>query len=63
MFGSAKYDEPDGEAKKEIDAQQEKAMTEIKREAGSIAVAVAEKVLGEEINEEKHARLIQETIA
>ncbi|MEK7494141.1 MAG: F0F1 ATP synthase subunit B [Patescibacteria group bacterium] len=50
-------------AKKEIDAQQEKAMTEIKREAGSIAVAVAEKVLGEEINEEKHARLIQETIA
>lgn len=50
-------------AKKEIDAQQEKAMTEIKREAGSIAILVAEKVLGEEINEERHARLIKEAIA
>ncbi|MEK7487842.1 MAG: F0F1 ATP synthase subunit B [Patescibacteria group bacterium] len=50
-------------AKKEISAQQEKAMTEVKREAGNIAIAVAEKVLGEEISEEKHARLIKETIA
>jgi len=50
-------------AKKEISAQQEKAMTEIKREAGSIAIAVAERVLGEEISEEKHARLIKETIS
>lgn len=50
-------------AKKEITAQQDKAMTEIKRETGSIAVAVAEKILGEEIGEEKHARLIKETIA
>ena len=38
-------------AKKEIGAQQEKAMAEIKREAGSIAIAIAEKVLGEEISE------------
>lgn len=50
-------------AKKEISAQQERAMTEIRREAGSIAIAVAEKVLGEEINKEKHARLIKEAIA
>lgn len=47
-------------AKKEISAEQEKAITEIKREAGSMAIAVAEKVLGEEINKEKHARLIKE---
>lgn len=50
-------------AKKEIGAERDKAMTEIKREAGDIAIAVAEKVLREEINKEKHARLIKETIA
>ncbi|MBI5912925.1 F0F1 ATP synthase subunit B [Candidatus Azambacteria bacterium] len=50
-------------AKKEIGAECDKAMTEIKREAGDIAIAVAEKVLKEEITKERHERLIKETIA
>ncbi len=50
-------------AKKEIGAERDKTITEIKKEAGEIAIAVAEKVLKEEINKERHARLIKETIA
>lgn len=50
-------------AKKDIGAERDRAMTEIKREAGDIAIAVAEKVLREEINKERHERLIKETIA
>lgn len=49
-------------AKKEIGAEREKMMTEVKREAGDMAIAVAEKVLREEINKERHERLIKETI-
>lgn len=50
-------------AKKDIGAERDKVMAEIKREAGDIAIAVAEKVLKEEIGKERHERLIKETIA
>ena len=49
-------------AEKDIAQERRKAVNEVKDEIGSMAMEIAGKVIGREINEKDHARLIDEFI-
>jgi F-type H+-transporting ATPase subunit b len=49
-------------AEQDIAQERRKAVNEIKDEIGSMAMEIAGKVIGREINEKDHAKLIDEFI-
>lgn len=49
-------------ARQQIEAAQKAAIEEIYREAGTVAIAVAEKILQRQVNETDQQRLVEETL-
>src|SRR5437867_4720729 len=50
-------------AKNEIDLQRDSAIAELRREFAGLTITAAERVIKEELDPEKHRRLIQEVLA
>jgi F-type H+-transporting ATPase subunit b len=49
-------------AKKEIEAERERAVQSVRNEVASLVVAATEKVIGETLDDDKHRRLIDKAI-
>ena len=50
-------------AKNEIDLQRDSAIAELRREFAGLTITAAERIIKEELDPEKHRRLIQEVLA
>ena len=50
------------EAIREIDRSKENTIKELRKEVASLAVSAVEKILGEEMNKEKHYKMIEQNI-
>jgi F-type H+-transporting ATPase subunit b len=59
----AEYQRIVGSARAEIDAQTRRASEELRQQAADLAIAVAERVIGEGIDEQTHRALIDRSIA
>ncbi|MBK7857413.1 MAG: F0F1 ATP synthase subunit B [Archangiaceae bacterium] len=51
------------EARKSIEAEKLKAVSELKNEAGTLAIQIAEKLLGEKLDEGKHRAMVDQFVA
>jgi F-type H+-transporting ATPase subunit b len=50
-------------ARKEIEAERERAIQSVRNEVASLVVAATEKVIGETLDQAKHKQLIEKAIA